>query len=32
MSGAIPEAEMRQVLDRALVAAGDKAPQSDAKK
>jgi protein-disulfide isomerase len=32
MSGAIPEAEMRQVLDRALVAAGERAPQSDAKK
>ncbi len=32
MSGAIPEAEMRQILDRALVAAGERAPQSDAKK
>lgn len=32
MSGAIPEAEMRQVLDRALVAAGEHAPQADAKK
>lgn len=32
MSGAVPEAEMRQILDRALVAAGEKAPQSDAKK
>jgi protein-disulfide isomerase len=32
MSGAIPEADMRQILDRALVAAGERAPQSDAKK
>ncbi len=32
MSGAIPETEMRQILDRALVAAGERAPQSDAKK
>ena len=32
MSGAIPESEMRQILDRALVAAGERAPQSDAKK
>jgi len=32
MSGAIPEAEMHQVLDRALVAAGERAPQADAKK
>lgn len=32
MSGAIPEGEMRQILDRALVAAGQQAPQSDAKK
>jgi protein-disulfide isomerase len=32
MSGAIPESEMRQVLDRALVAAGERAPQADAKK
>jgi protein-disulfide isomerase len=32
MSGAIPEAEMHQVLDRALVAAGERVPQADAKK
>jgi protein-disulfide isomerase len=32
MSGAIPEAEMHQVLDRALVAAGEQVPQADAKK
>ncbi len=32
MSGAIPDAEMRQILDRALAAAGERAPQADAKK
>jgi protein-disulfide isomerase len=32
MSGAIPEAEMHQVLDRALMAAGERVPQADAKK
>jgi protein-disulfide isomerase len=31
MSGAVPEDQLRLILDRALVAAGDKAPPTTAK-
>ena len=32
LSGAVPEEEMRAILDRALADAGEKSPAADAKK